>query len=187
VYRELDRIRPQKRTASAREAARSNQTPIGRLLTVTIDDDTLAVVIHIPVAVTLPDHDGVVAIPVVTLPDNVPIPIPITITVTGSDGHADRTDAYSNFFRTSRHRKGYSSYRYRNHYKTLDHRMLLFVVNYRGAIRRGVNGSCRENPHAREIFHAACNQTGPDEFTPSPRTRSRQRQWQPQPLPIPRA
>jgi hypothetical protein len=102
-------------------------------------------VIDIPVAVTLPDHDGVVAIPVVTLPDNVTIAIAITI-VTGSDGDANRTDAYSNFFRTSRHRKGYSGYRYRGHYKTLDHRMLLFVVNYREAIRQGVNSSCRGEP-----------------------------------------
>jgi hypothetical protein len=139
-----------------------------------IDDDSLPVVIDIPVVVTLLDHDGVVAIPVVTVPDNVTIAIPITIAVTGSDSHADRTNAYSNFFRTSRHRKGYSSYRYRGYDKTLDHRILLFVVKYRGAIREGVDCSCRESRHARAIFCAECNQTGPDEFTPSSRTRSQQ-------------
>jgi hypothetical protein len=152
---------------------KSNAVNTG-LSTVAIDDDSLPVVIDIPVAVTLPDHDAVVAIPVVTLPDNVTIAIAVTITVTGSDGHADRTDTDSNFFGTSWHRKGYSSYRYRGYYKTLDHRMLLFVVHYREAIRQGVNGSCWASRRADAIFHAECNQTGSDEFTPSSPTRSQQ-------------
>jgi hypothetical protein len=87
-------------------------------------DDRLAVVVHIPVVVTLLDHDGVVVIPVVTIADDVTIAIAITITVAGSDGHADRTDADANFFRTGRHRKGYSGHCYRSYYKML-HRMFL--------------------------------------------------------------
>jgi hypothetical protein len=89
-----------------------------------IDNHGLAVVIHIPVAVALPDHDGVIVIPVVTIADDFTVAIAITITVAGTDRHADRTDAYANFFRTCRHRKGYSSYCYRSHYKMF-HRMFL--------------------------------------------------------------
>jgi hypothetical protein len=91
-----------------------------------IDNHGLAVVIHIPVAVALPDHHGVIVIPVVTIADDftVAIAITITIAVTGTDRHAYRTGAYSNFFRTCRHRKGYSSYCYRSHYKMF-HRMFL--------------------------------------------------------------
>jgi hypothetical protein len=77
-------------------------------------------VIDIPVVVTLLDHDSIVTIPVVTLANNFTIAIPIPI-VTGSDGYADRTDTDSNFFRTGRHRKGYSGNSNRSHYKTLDH------------------------------------------------------------------
>jgi hypothetical protein len=90
-----------------------------------IDDHCLAVVIHIPVAVTLLDHDGVV-IPVITIADDVTITVTITIAiaVSGTDGHASRTNAYSNFLSTRRHRKGYSGYCYSSHYKML-HRMFL--------------------------------------------------------------
>ena len=92
---------------------------------VTVDDDVLAVVIDIPVAIASPDHDGVVTIPVITLADNTAIAIAIAVTMPGSDGDTDRTDTDANFFRTGRHRKGYSCHRYRGHYKTLDHRMFL--------------------------------------------------------------
>lgn len=80
--------------------------------------------VHIAIMVTLLDHHGV-AVAVVTLPDDIAIAIAIPIAMSGSDGYADRTDTDTNFFRTGRHRKGYSGYRYRGHYKTLDHRMFL--------------------------------------------------------------
>jgi hypothetical protein len=88
-----------------------------------IVDDHLAVMIHIAVVVTLLDHDGVM-IAVVTITDDVTVAITIAVSVAGSDGHADRTDADTNFFRTGRHRKGYSGHCYRSYYKML-HRMLL--------------------------------------------------------------
>jgi hypothetical protein len=85
-------------------------------------------VVHvaITVTVTFPDHDCV-AIPVVTLPDNVTITIPIGVTTTVSDGHADRTDTDSDFFRAGRHRDANSSHCDGYYCKTLDHRMLLRV------------------------------------------------------------
>jgi hypothetical protein len=81
--------------------------------------------VDIPVAVALPDHDGVAAIAVVTLPDNITIAISVTITVAGSDGHADRTDTYANFFRTGRHGDANSGHRDGYYCKTFDHCVFL--------------------------------------------------------------
>jgi hypothetical protein len=89
-----------------------------------IDNHGLAVVIDIPLTVTVLDHDGVVMVPVVTIADDFAIAIPPTVGMSGSDGHADRPDAYADFFRTCRHRKGYSGHCYRSHYKMF-HRMFL--------------------------------------------------------------
>ena len=55
----------------------------------------------------------------------VTIAITPAIGMARSNGHTDRANTNANFFRTSRHRKGYSSHRYRGHYKTLDHFVLL--------------------------------------------------------------
>jgi hypothetical protein len=100
-------------------------------------------VVDIPVAVmTLLDHDGIVAIPVVALPDNFTVAIPITITiVAGSDRDAARTHTNSNLFRTSRHSTAYPGHCDGYYCKTPDHRMLLKFVNYRTAIPAGLNGS----------------------------------------------
>ena len=48
--------------------------------------------------------------------------------MTVADGNADthRADSNADFFCTRRHRNGYRGYRDGSHYKTLDHRMLLF-------------------------------------------------------------
>jgi hypothetical protein len=77
------------------------------------------VAIAIPIAISiLPDHNGIAAIPVVTLPDNFAVAVPITITMAVSDGHADRADANSDFFRASRHRDTNCSRRDGHYYKT---------------------------------------------------------------------
>jgi hypothetical protein len=82
--------------------------------------------------VTFPDHDGIVAIPAVTLPDNFTIAIAISIPImAGSDGHAARTDTDPNLFRASRHCDANSGHRDGYYCKTPDHRMLLGFVNYR--------------------------------------------------------
>jgi len=82
------------------------------------------VAIMIPVAISiLPDHDGI-AITVVTLTNNLAVAIPITITMAVSDGHADRTDTNSDFFRASRHRDTNRSRRHGHHYKTFHHSLL---------------------------------------------------------------
>jgi len=62
----------------------------------TFDDHRLVVAIMIPVVIAiLSDHDGIVAIPAVTLTNNLTVAGPITITRAISDGHADRADTNS--------------------------------------------------------------------------------------------
>jgi hypothetical protein len=81
--------------------------------------------VDIPVAIAFPDHDGVVTIAMVTLPDNFTIAIAITIAMNGSDGHARRADTYADFFRTSRHGDANSGHGDSYYCKTLDHCLLL--------------------------------------------------------------
>jgi hypothetical protein len=95
-----------------------------------IDDDRLVVMI-IPIAVALLDYDGVVVIPMVAIANDFTIAIPRAIWMAVSDGHTDRTDADTDFFRAGRHRETNSSRRDGYYCKTLDHRMLLKFVNYR--------------------------------------------------------
>jgi hypothetical protein len=93
------------------------------LLTIAVDDNRLAIMVDVPVAIAFLDHDGVVTIAMVTLPDN--FTIAITIAMAGSHGHAARADTYANFARAGRH--GNANCRRRDSYycKTLDHCMLL--------------------------------------------------------------
>jgi hypothetical protein len=100
-------------------------------------------VVDIPVVIATPlDHDGIVAIPVVALPDNFTITIAIAIPImAGSDRHAARTHTNPNLFRTSRHCTAYPGHSDGYYCKTPDHRMLLKFVNYRTASRAGLNGS----------------------------------------------
>jgi hypothetical protein len=87
--------------------------------------------VHIPVAVALLDHNSIVAIPVVTIPDHVAIAIAIPIAMAGSDGNADRADADANFFRASRHGDANSGCCNGYDCKMLDHCLLSSFVNYR--------------------------------------------------------
>jgi hypothetical protein len=95
------------------------------LLTVAVDDNRLAIMVDIPVAIALLDHDGVVTIAMVTLPDDITIAITITIAMAGSHRHADRADTYANFARAGRHGDANCGRRDSYYCKTLDHCMLL--------------------------------------------------------------
>jgi hypothetical protein len=96
-----------------------------RLLTIAVDDDRLAVMVDIAVAIALLDHDGFVTIVMVTLPDN--FTIAIAIAMNGSDGHASRADTYANFVRSGRHGDANSGHGDSYYCKTLDHCLLLSV------------------------------------------------------------
>jgi hypothetical protein len=66
--------------------------------------------------VTLPDHDSIIAIPMLT--DDITIAITIAITVmTVADGnaHANRANTNAYFFSTRRHRQRNSSHRDGSH------------------------------------------------------------------------
>jgi hypothetical protein len=112
----------EKRTASAREAARSVEN---QPLAVTLDDD-LAIMVDVTVAImTSPDHDGLVAIPRLALTDHFPVAITIAVTMTSTHGDASGADTDADFFSARRHRERNSSHRDGSHQKTLDHRMFL--------------------------------------------------------------
>jgi hypothetical protein len=70
----------EKRTASAREAARSVENePLAIAL-----DDHLAIMVDVTVAImTSPDHDGVVAIPGVAVTNDLPVAITVAGNMTG--------------------------------------------------------------------------------------------------------
>jgi hypothetical protein len=94
-----------------------------------VDDHGLVVAIDIAVMiVTVLDHDGVVAITMIFLADHGAIAISIAI-MAGADGHTDRADADADFFRACRHGETNSGNGDRYYCKTLDHVMLLQVVN----------------------------------------------------------
>jgi hypothetical protein len=124
------------KTAPKKEAALSIRTrSIARLSTVAIDDYP-SIAVEIPIAVaTSADDDGVVAIPAVTLANDFAIAITISI-MAGSDGHAARTDANTNFFRPSRHCDANSGHSDSSYCKTFDHRMLLSFERSGGQFAR---------------------------------------------------
>jgi hypothetical protein len=96
-----------------------------------IDDHSLVVAIDIAVMiVTVLDHHGVVAITMVFLANDATIAIPIAIAMAFTNGHADRANANTNFFRARRHGETNSGNGDRYHCKTLDHGMFLQVVNF---------------------------------------------------------
>jgi hypothetical protein len=117
----------QKQAASARKPLAINSRVAD--VSLTVDDHSLPIVIHIPVAIaTLLDHDGLVTIPVVALPDNIMIAIAIPI-MHGSDGYTGRADTHTNLFRASRHCDANSDRCDSDHCKTLEHDVLLKSVN----------------------------------------------------------
>jgi hypothetical protein len=97
-----------------------------------VDDHGLVVAVDVAVMIviaTVLDHDGVVAITMIFLADDATVAIPIAI-VARADGHADRANAYAHFFRASRHGETNSGNGDRYYCKTLDHGMLLQVMNF---------------------------------------------------------
>jgi hypothetical protein len=97
------------------------------------------VAIAIPISI-LPDHHGIATIPVLTLTNNLAVAVPITITMAVADGHADRADTNSDFFRASRHGDANCSRRDGHHYQTFHLRSSVCEL-IGEAIPAGLNGS----------------------------------------------
>ncbi len=88
-------------------------------------DKDFSIAVEVPIVVAASaDDNGVIPIPAVTLADNFTVTIAISI-MAGSNRHAVRTDANTNFFRASRHCDGNPGHRDSCYCKTFDHRMLL--------------------------------------------------------------
>jgi hypothetical protein len=97
-----------------------------RLLSV--DTSRSAVMINISVVITLVNDDGIVAVPMITVADDVTVAISVTISVTLANRYADGADTDSHLFRACRHCAENSSYG-GDHYGILDHCVLLSLLN----------------------------------------------------------
>ena len=64
---------------------------------------------------TSPDHDSLVAIPILAFADYFTVAITIAVAMTGTDGDATRSDTDADFFSTCRHRERNSSHRDGSH------------------------------------------------------------------------
>jgi hypothetical protein len=110
----------------AKKAAPMMEAAKIRLLS--FDTNRSAVMVNISVVITLVDDDGVVAVPMIAVADDVTVAIPVTISVTLANRYADGADTDSHLFRTSRHcteNSGYGG----DHYGILNHCVLLTLSN----------------------------------------------------------
>jgi hypothetical protein len=87
-----------------------------------------AVMVDISVVIALLDDDGLVAVLMITVTDDVTVAVPVTISVALTNRYANRANADPHFFRTSRHCAANSSYG-GDHYGILNHQVLLSLLN----------------------------------------------------------
>jgi hypothetical protein len=93
-----------------------------------VDDNRSAIMVDISVVITLLNDDGfVVAIPMITVSDDVTIAVPVTISVTLTNRYASTANTNPDLFSSSRHCAENSNYG-GDHYGILYHRVLLIVV-----------------------------------------------------------
>jgi hypothetical protein len=100
-----------------------------------IDDNRSAIMVNISVVIALINDDGVVAIPMITVADDVTVAVSVTISVTLTNRYAHRADTNSYLFSNSRHCAANSSYG-GDHYGILDHCVLLSLLNSGKAMPR---------------------------------------------------
>jgi hypothetical protein len=101
-----------------------------------VDDNRSAIMVNISVVITLVNDDGfVVAIPMITVADDVTVAVPVTISVTLTNRYANRADTNPHFFSSSRHCTTNSSYG-GDHHGILNHCVLLSLLSSGKAIPR---------------------------------------------------
>jgi hypothetical protein len=100
-----------------------------------VDNTRPAIMVNISVVIALLDDDGFVAIPMITVADDVTVAVPVTISVTLTNRYASTANTNPDLFRSSRHCAANSSHG-GDHYGILDHCVLLSLLNSRGAIPR---------------------------------------------------
>jgi hypothetical protein len=108
-----------------------------------VDDNGSAIMVDISVMITLLNDDSfVVAIPMITVADDVTVAVPVTISVTLTNRYASAANTNSHFFSSSRYCAANSSYG-GDHYGILNHCVFLSLLNPGRAIprRRDRSGS----------------------------------------------
>jgi hypothetical protein len=91
--------------------------------------------VDISVVIALLDDDGFVAVPMITVADDVPITVPVAISVTLTNRHASGANTNPDLFRSSRHCPAYSSYGGDN-YGIMNHCVLLSLLSSGKAMLR---------------------------------------------------
>jgi len=84
--------------------------------------------VNVPVVIALFDDDGLVAVPMITVADDVAVAVPVTISVALSNRYANRTNTDPNLFRSSRHRAANSG-NGGDHYGISNHCVLPSLLN----------------------------------------------------------
>jgi hypothetical protein len=72
-----------------------------RLLSV--DNNRSSIMVNISVVITLFNDDGFVAIPMITVADDVTVAVPVTISVTLTNRYASTANTNAHLFRSRRH------------------------------------------------------------------------------------
>jgi hypothetical protein len=97
-----------------------------RLLSV--DNNRSAIMVNISVVIAPLDDDGFVAIPMITVADDVTITVPVTISVPLTNRYANTANTDPHLFRSSRHCAANSSDG-GDHYGILNHCVLLSLLS----------------------------------------------------------
>jgi hypothetical protein len=104
-----------------------------RLLSV--DNNRSAIMVDIPVVITMFDNDGFVAVLMIAVADDVTVAVPVAVSVTLSNRYANRTDPDPNLFSSSRHRAANSNHG-GDRYGISNHFVLLSLLNSKRPIPR---------------------------------------------------
>jgi hypothetical protein len=94
-----------------------------------VDDNRSAIMVNISVVITLLNDDGfVVAIPMITVSDDVTVAVPVTISVALTNRYAGTANTNPDLFSSSRHCAEKSSDG-GDHYGIFNHCVLLSLLN----------------------------------------------------------
>jgi hypothetical protein len=100
-----------------------------------VDNNRSAIMVNISIVIAPLDDDGFVAIPMITVADDVTITVPVTISVTLTNRYANTANTNSHLFRSSRHCAANSSDG-GDHYGILNHCALLSLLSSARAMPR---------------------------------------------------
>jgi hypothetical protein len=100
-----------------------------------VDNNRSAIMVNISVVIALLNDDGFVAIPMITVADDVTVAVPVTISVTLTNRYASPANADPDLFRPSRHCAANSSDG-GDHYGILNHCVLLSLLSSARAMPR---------------------------------------------------